>query len=114
MGRARAPVEATAPARLAKATPPPVILDPAFRKPPKRPHYPRIARRLGQEGKVAIQALVGERGTTQRLRIVASSRYPALDEAARQAVRQWEFKPARWNGRAIQAWVQVSVDFVLE
>ncbi|GAB4355816.1 MAG: energy transducer TonB [Gammaproteobacteria bacterium] len=92
---------------------PKLVLEPTYRRPPPPPHYPRRARRLGQQGTVVLQALVDERGLTRSVRVVKSSGFELLDNAARQSVAKWEFVPAQEAGRGVKFWVQIPVTFRL-
>jgi len=58
-----------------------------------RPEYPADAKRAGIQGVVVVSAVVEERGKVILVRVVES--IPALDQAAVDAVRQWEFTPLR-------------------
>jgi protein TonB len=51
-------------------------------------HYPRMARRLGLEGRVVVAFTVGADGRLAGVRLVESSGSELLDEAALEAVRQ--------------------------
>ena len=51
-------------------------------------HYPRMARRLGLEGRVVVAFTVEADGRLARVRVVESSGSELLDEAALEAVRQ--------------------------
>ncbi|MEF3194313.1 MAG: energy transducer TonB [Halothiobacillaceae bacterium] len=51
-------------------------------------HYPRMARRLGLEGRVVVAFTVEADGRLARVRVVESSGSEVLDEAALEAVRQ--------------------------
>lgn len=101
----------------ARPTPlPPVIaprFDVAYLHNP-RPVYPRIARRLGEHGRVILQVFVSPSGFAEKVEISTSSGYARLDQAARAAVRKWQFVPARRGQQAVGAWVRVPVSFVLE
>jgi protein TonB len=50
-------------------------------------HYPRMARRLGEEGRVVVAFTVEADGRLAEVRVVESSGSELLDEAALQAVR---------------------------
>lgn len=50
--------------------------------------YPPMARRLGQEGVVAVAIMVEADGSLQELSLLRGSGYPALDRAAQELVRQ--------------------------
>ena len=52
------------------------------------PVYPRAAQRARLEGTVVIEMIIDTNGRVQELRILQS--VPGLDDAAIQAVRQWQ------------------------
>lgn len=52
-------------------------------------------------------------GNAARAAVRHSSGFPLLDEAALQAVRNWQFVPARVDGIAIATAVEVPVNFAL-
>lgn len=91
----------------------PLLTDPSFREPPRKPAYPRRAVDLEQKGTVIVRALVDAAGNPAAIEIWESSGFPLLDRAAEQAVRQWRFRPATLNTRPTEAWVQVAVHFNL-
>jgi len=107
----------TPPAVAARLTPPPPEIAPRFdvaylHNP--RPVYPRIARRLGEHGRVILQVFVSPGGLAEKVEISTSSGYARLDQAACEAVRKWQFVPARRGRQAVGAWVLVPISFVLE
>ena len=79
-----------------------------------RPAYPRIARRLGEHGRVTLQVFVTSDGHPAKVEVNTSSGYTRLDRAALEAVQKWEFVPARRGEQAVGAWVLVPITFVLE
>ncbi|MCF2970363.1 energy transducer TonB [Synechococcus sp. Nb3U1] len=81
------------------------------RNPP--PQYPPQARRLNQQGQVLLQAKVNSQGQVQNVEILTSSGFPALDNAAQQAVQGWQFTPALRNNIPIDSWVTVPIQFAL-
>lgn len=58
------------------------------------PRYPEYARRHGYEGVVMLQVRISPWGLTERVRVIASSGYEMLDNAAMEAVRDWRFEAA--------------------
>ena len=57
-------------------------------------------------GSVVLRVLVGEDGSVKDVQIVRGIR--GLNEAAVEAARHWEFKPARGsNGKPIAAWIDL-------
>ena len=79
-----------------------------------RPEYPRIARRMGEQGRVLLHVFVNASGSAEKVEIRTSSGSPRLDQAAREAVQRWKFVPARRGDEAVSAWVLVPISFVLE
>ena len=78
------------------------------------PAYPRRARRDGIEGTVMLKVLVTASGVPGEVKVEASSGSDSLDRAALNAVRAWQFVPARRADEAIDAWIRVPVVFRLE
>jgi protein TonB len=78
------------------------------------PRYPLIARRNGVEGTVRLKVLVTRDGRAAQLELDKSSGSSALDNAALEAVKSWQFVPARRGQDAIESWVLVPVVFRLE
>jgi periplasmic protein TonB len=77
------------------------------------PTYPAAARRRHQEGLVLISVHVTAQGRAEKVEIKQSSGYPLLDEAALNAVRNWEFIPARIGTIALASEIEVPVRFKL-
>ncbi|MGZ5094085.1 MAG: TonB family protein [Burkholderiales bacterium] len=76
--------------------------------------YPLIARRNGVEGTVRLKVLVTREGRAAHVQLEQSSGSAALDSAALEAVRNWQFAPARRGQDAVESWVLVPVVFKLE
>ena len=67
------------------------------------PVYPRVARRLGWEGRVVLRVRVTPDGTVRSVEILESSGRQCLDEAAREAALTWRFEPALKRGQPVAA-----------
>jgi len=92
------------------------LVEPDFRADYLRnpaPAYPRIARKLGEEGEVLLKVLVNPQGRPITVELDTSSGFARLDKAAIEAVQRWSFVPARRAGRATEAWVIVPIVFNL-
>lgn len=77
------------------------------------PQYPEMAQRRGQQGTVSLEVLVLSDGRVGDVRLLVSSGYKMLDQAALKAVKRWQFKPATSLGRVVESRVKVPIDFVL-
>ena len=75
--------------------------------------YPARSRRAGEQGRVKLLVLVDIAGRPAQVNLQASSGFPALDEAAVNAVRSAQFRPYSEGGVAQAVWVVVPIDFVL-
>jgi protein TonB len=75
------------------------------------PVYPDIAMRARIAGVVVLEATIDAQGKVMNLRVLRS--VPLLDQAAIDAVRQWEFTPTRLNGVAVPVVMTVTVNFAL-
>ncbi len=77
----------------------PASLDDKARNRP--PPYPEDAARANQQGAVVVVIHVSPGGYPEGVDVAESSGYPALDRAAREAVRNWHFRPAMKDGKTI-------------
>jgi TonB family protein len=87
----------------------------AIRPPTKikdmRPVYPEAARAAGIQGVVIMEARIEGDGRVGSAAVVRS--VPGLDEAALDAVYQWEFQPTLLNGVAVPVIMMVTVQFAI-
>jgi len=79
-----------------------------------KPAYPRQALREHEEGTVLVLAQVDVQGRVSDARVIGRSGSFALDRAATNEVRRWQFQPALHDGRPVVASVQVPVSYRLE
>lgn len=79
-----------------------------------KPSYPRLSKRMGEQGEVRLRVLVAADGRVASVQLSRGSGFERLDEAALESVKQWRFKPATRGAEAIETWVEVPVKFVLE
>jgi TonB family protein len=88
----------------------------AVKPPPKlkdvRPLYPEDARDNRVQGVVIIEARIEGDGRVSATRLLRS--IPMLDEAALDAVKQWEFQPTLLNGAPVPVVMTVTVQFTLQ
>ena len=75
------------------------------------PDYPMLARQMKVQGAVNLQALIARDGTIQELQILSGP--GILAAAAREAVRQWRFKPYLQNGEPIETQPRITVNFTI-
>lgn len=68
------------------------LAKPVFTSPPPQPTYPRIARKKGLEGTATIEVMFNELGEQLALKLVKSSGFSLLDQAALDAVETWQFE----------------------
>jgi len=78
----------------------------------KKPVYPQIAQTAKVQGVVIIEATIGPSGKVQDARVLRP--IPLLDQAALDAVRQWEYSPTLLNGVPVPVIMTVTVNFTLQ
>lgn len=76
-----------------------------------RPVYPAAVLKAGVQGEVICDLLIAPDGNVKDVRVLQS--VPLLDQAAVDAVRQWQFTPALLNGAPIPVVVTVTVSFTI-
>ena len=90
-----------------------VVARPLYRD-NRPPEYPALARRRHWQGTVVLDVLVGRGGKVKALEIKDSSGYQALDKAAEEAVKDWQFEPGRKGIMTVDMHVLVPVRFSLK
>jgi protein TonB len=73
------------------------------------PVYPAIARSTRVAGAVTIEATIGTDGKVVDAQVVRS--VPLLDQAALDAVQQWEYTPTLLNGKPVPITITVTINF---
>lgn len=77
-----------------------------------QPTYPPSALADEREGRIEVRALVGPDGKVQDAFVAPpTSRDRALADAALEAAWQWEFRPAKWEGKPVAVWLMVPISF---
>ena len=115
-------VPAAAPAPPPPAPPPPPAAPAKVELPSSKadylhnppPDYPRMSKRLGEQGKVVLKVLIGTDGAPQKVELVTSSGFERLDKSALDAAMRWRYVPGKRGGVAEAMWYQVPIQFTLE
>jgi len=77
-----------------------------------RPEYPPVAFDAGVMGVVIVEVTVDGKGLVVNTKVLRS--VPLLDQAALDAVRQWQFTPTLLNGSPVPVIMTVTVNFTLQ
>jgi protein TonB len=77
-----------------------------------KPVYPDAAKTARAAGVVIVEATIGANGKVIAAKVLRS--VPMLDEAALDAVRQWEFTPTLLNGKPVPVVMTVTINFKLQ
>ena len=106
----------TVPSANASATPPPLIRVGAIvqqnmliSQPPAV--YPPDAKQARIQGVVKLSATIAKDGTIQDLEVISG--HPMLIPAAKDAVKQWVYRPTLLNGQPVEVVTQIDVNFTL-
>ncbi len=111
-----------APVAVAQAAPPAPPAPPKVEPPSSdadylqnpRPVYPGISKRLGEQGQVIHSVLIGIDGNPVSAKLVKSSGFDRLDQAAYKAVMSWRYIPGKRNGVPTQMSYNAPINWVLE
>lgn len=76
------------------------------------PQYPIIAKTVGMQGTVVLQATISKAGTIQNLQVVSGP--PMLQQAAIDAVKTWRYRPYLLNNEPVEVETTVNVIFRIE
>ncbi len=80
----------------------------------RKPEYPATSKRLEEEGLVMLRFMIDEGGKVVESRVETSSGYTRLDEAARAALSQCQFKPGTVDGKPERSWASLKYVWRLE
>ena len=91
----------------------PVRVGGSIREPRKvrdvKPIYPAEALAAGVEGIVILEAIIAKDGSVQGAKVLRT--IPVLEQAALEAVSQWQFTPTLLNGVPVEVVMTVTVTF---
>jgi protein TonB len=73
-----------------------------------------LSKRLGEQGRVVVRALIDPNGTASQATVKTSSGYERLDQTAVQTVLKWRYVPGKRAGVPEAMWFNIPLDFVLE
>ncbi len=76
--------------------------------------YPPTLRDAGIGGTVRVWVFIDEQGGVRNVRVVESSGYPALDQAAVEVMNEARFRPALNRDQRVAVWVQFPVTFQVQ
>jgi TonB family protein len=76
------------------------------------PSYPEMARRSGVEGTVVLDAQIGANGRVEDVQVLRGLPL-GLSEAAAEAVRRWQYRPARGRSGPVPSHKTVRIVFTL-
>ncbi len=79
------------------------------RTPP--PKYPADAVEKKQSGRVLLRILVGADGSAKDVQVESAKPAGVFEQVSVAAASQWKFNPLRKNGKAVEGWVRVPIDF---
>lgn len=78
------------------------------------PAYPRRARAQGIAGRVVVSFLITADGRVEDARVLSAEPAGWFEDVAIEAVRSWEFEPARYQGNPVPVRREVPLDFDLQ
>jgi periplasmic protein TonB len=121
---APAPAPAPAPVPVAQPTPAPAVVTAPAKALAKtgatlprgsceEPDYPAISARAKEEGSVLLEFTISAEGKVVQSKVLSSSGYPRLDEAAKAAYAKCKFSPATVDGQPVQGSTKVRYNWTL-
>ena len=77
------------------------------------PVYTEIARKARIQGVVIVQAIINKQGQVENVKVLKGLPM-GLDQAAVEAVKRWQFKPATLNGKPVAVYYNLTVNFRIQ
>ncbi|HKJ72059.1 MAG TPA: energy transducer TonB [Gammaproteobacteria bacterium] len=75
--------------------------------------YPPAARKKGTTGYVVVNLLINTKGEVERVKVLDAEPGDTFRKAAVDAVRQWKFRPAEYEGEPVKVWAKQKIRFDL-
>lgn len=75
------------------------------------PRYPLEALERGWQGLCTWKAKLNRQGQLEQIQLLQSSGYSKLDQSAFDALKTWQWLPAKDSNGTAEVWVQVPVRF---
>src|SRR5689334_24177131 len=76
------------------------------------PAYPTMAKAQRISGAVTIDALIDANGRVTTMKVISGP--TLLQEAAKDALKQWKYQPATLDGKAVPMHLTVTIQFRLQ
>lgn len=77
------------------------------------PQYTEIARKARIQGVVIVQAIIDKQGNVTKAKVLKGLPM-GLDQAALDAIEGWKFEPATLNGKPVDVYYNLTVNFTLQ
>lgn len=77
------------------------------------PQYTEIARKARIQGVVIVQAIINKQGRVENVKVLKGLPMGLEDEAVK-AIKQWSFEPATLNGKPVDVYYNLTVNFRLQ
>ncbi|XP_020900709.1 uncharacterized protein LOC110239335 [Exaiptasia diaphana] len=78
-----------------------------------QPQYTEIARKARIQGVVIVQAIIDKAGNVTNVKVLKGLPM-GLSEQAVEAIKKWKFKPATLNGKPVDVYYNLTVNFRLQ
>lgn len=78
-----------------------------------QPQYTEIARKARVQGVVIVQAIINKEGDVTNVKVLKGLSM-GLDDEAVKAIKKWKFNPATLNGKPVDVYYNLTVNFRLQ
>jgi TonB family protein len=80
----------------------------------RQPQYPGYARQYKSQGKIIIESVITSTGLLRNLALLTTDAVPGLEASALDAICDWRFKPAIFEGKPVPVYYSLTVNFEVQ
>lgn len=77
------------------------------------PQYPHHLTKTGMRATVVVRCVIDRNGNVRDAQVIVPASMPPFNDAVLRAVQTWRFQPGSFNGKAVDSYLNLTVNFAV-